>query len=133
MNWATNSHCTLKRTSPSQFNDWFNVSTPGTQNYSTPYDEPAVLYSVDINLADSTSTYTLTPEGWTPHVDFSSTYFTPASSDGTTGTTLTAGVENTDMRYITHSKVSDDFGVATPANSSTSLISSITATITDTP
>jgi hypothetical protein len=85
-------------------NDWFK-------------DQPAVLYSADINLNDTTSVYTLNPVGWTPN-------------EGTENVipNTPKGVLQKEMRYITNKKSESSFG-DTDSRSLTSMVKSIKVSI----
>ena len=85
-------------------NDWFS-------------DQPALLYSVNINIDDRTSVYELLPIGWTPN-EYQQNIIpnTPM------------GKLQTEMRYITNSKAGLLFGAA-DTRSSTKMVKKITATL----
>ncbi|MBB6479836.1 hypothetical protein [Spirochaeta isovalerica] len=131
-----------------EYNEWF----PGTKFDMT--DQPAVLYSADIDLSSDKTDYTLTPIGFTPMYSYETYYNTSFASynnnsevtsffeltadDETARTNGTLSFEKgilfEDMRYITHSRTetaSSDyiFGTAAPSESSIRSISGITAAI----
>lgn len=85
-------------------NDWFK-------------DQPAVLYSADINLNDTTTVYTLNPVGWTP--DEATENVIPNTPKG---------VLQKEMRYITNKKNGSSFG-ETDSRSLTSMVKSINVSI----
>lgn len=86
-------------------NDWFS-------------DQPALLYSVEVDLASGQNTYTLKPGGWTPN-------------EGTDNVIDGAGKGELqkELRYITHKKTSGgDFGDPDP-RTATNMVGSLTLTI----
>lgn len=85
-------------------NDWFS-------------DQPALLYSVTINLDDDTSEYELFPTGWTPN---------EATKNIIPNTPF--GKLQKEMRYITNHKEGSSFG-AVDERSSTRMVKKITATL----
>ncbi len=85
-------------------NDWFT-------------DQPAVLYSADIDLDHLASSYTLQPVGWTPNENTENAI-----------SNTPKGVLQKEMRYITNHKSNDAFGSA-DARSLTSIVKQITATV----
>jgi hypothetical protein len=85
-------------------NDWFT-------------DQPAVLYSADIDLDHLAPSYTLQPVGWTPNENTENAIpNTPK------------GVLQKEMRYITNHKSNGAFGSA-DARCLTSIVKQITATV----
>ena len=86
-------------------NDWFP-------------DQPALLYSANINLDESPSVYELLPEGWTPNEE----------TQNIIQNTPMGKLQN-EMRYITNLKTGSSFGAADP-QSATKMVKKITATIT---
>ncbi|MDC7222000.1 MAG: hypothetical protein PQJ59_18870 [Spirochaetales bacterium] len=94
-----------------QKNDWF------TDDWK---DQPAVLYSVQIDLDSAQKEYSLKPIGWTPM------YETTVA-----GVVREVGTLVNDMRFITHSKVDDTptFGEEDKNNSAIRSVGSITVTI----
>lgn len=85
-------------------NDWFS-------------DQPALLYSVNIDLDDNINEYELTPIGWTPN---------EATKNKIPNTPF--GQLQEEMRYITNHKEGTIFGNL-DERSSTKMIKNITATI----
>ncbi len=78
-----------------EFNDWFNGG-----GYS-PIDQPALLYTVDVDLDNPLSEYTMILRGWTPN-------------DGQINAIPDTpyGVLQSELRYITHTKDGVTFGVS---------------------
>jgi hypothetical protein len=85
-------------------NDWFD-------------DQPAILYSVDVNLDDPQNEYTLEFVGWTPNENTENVI--PSTP---------AGVLQTETRYITHTNDVGEFGVIDDRKA-TDMVGSITVTI----
>jgi len=85
-------------------NDWFS-------------DQPALLYSVNVNLDDSTADYELTPIGWTPN---------ESTQNKIPNTPI--GQLQKEMKYITNHKDGSSFGDA-DERSSTRMVKKITASI----
>lgn len=85
-------------------NDWFS-------------DQPALLYSADINLDDNTSEYELTPVAWCPNENTENDI--PNTPMGT--------LQN-EMRYITHHKNGSSFGAA-DEKACTKMVGKITVTV----
>lgn len=85
-------------------NDWFT-------------DQPAVLYSADIDLDNFTGSVILQPVGWTPNENTENAI--PNTQKG---------VLQKEMRYITNKKNNNSFG-ETDARSLTTLVKQITATV----
>lgn len=85
-------------------NDWFS-------------DQPALLYSVNVNLDDSTSEYELTPIGWTPN---------ESTQNKIPNTPI--GQLQKEMKYITHHKAGSSFG-DNDERSSTRMVKKLTASI----
>ncbi len=85
-------------------NDWFT-------------DQPALLYSADINLDGNTSEYELTPLGWTPN-------------EGTQNIipNTPKGQLQKEMRYITNHKEGSTFGTA-DARGATKMVKKISVKI----
>lgn len=79
-------------------------------------DQPALLYSVEIDPDSNTSEYTLTLEAWTPNKD------------------ANAGIRQPELRYITHMKdetgPNAPFGDEDPEHSATCFVEKIGVTIT---
>jgi len=88
-------------------NDWFA-------------DQPALLYSANINLDESTSVYELLPLGWTPN----------ENTQNIIQNTPTGQLQY-EMRYITNLKEGSSFGAA-DARSATKMVKKITARIDST-
>ncbi len=88
----------------SEPNDWFT-------------DQPALLYSVNINVDDDIAEYELLPTGWTPH---------EAAVNVVPNTPF--GKLQKEMRYITNHKEGTTFGDA-DERSATRMIKRLTATI----
>jgi hypothetical protein len=86
-------------------NDWFR-------------DQPALLYSANINLDESPSVYELSPAGWTPNEE---------TQNIIQNTPM--GNLQSEMRYITNLKTGSSFGVS-DAQSATKMVKKITATVT---
>lgn len=113
-------------------NDWFTSS-------GMP-DQPAVLYSAEIDLTGGTENYTLTPGGFTPMYDYSS-YASTLNLTAADRTALTAGTLGfekgelfEEMRYITHSRTGSSaedyaFGNVNTAESAIRCIGGIRASI----
>jgi hypothetical protein len=85
-------------------NDWFS-------------DQPALLYSVNINLDESLPVYELLPVGWTPNEE----------TQNIIQNTPMGKLQN-EMRYITNLKTGSSFGAVDP-HSATKMVKKITATI----
>jgi len=85
-------------------NDWFT-------------DQPALLYSVNINIDDDISEYEFSPTGWTPH---------EAVANVIPNTPF--GKLQIEMRYITNHKNGESFG-DTDERSATRMVKKLTATI----
>lgn len=85
-------------------NDWFS-------------DQPALLYSANIDLDGSTSVYELSPSGWTPN----------EITQNIIPNTPMGQLQN-EMRYITNHKEGSSFGVA-DARSATKMIKKISAKV----
>jgi hypothetical protein len=88
-------------------NDWFS-------------DQPALLYSANINLDESQSEYELLPAGWTPNEE----------TQNIIQNTPMGKLQN-EMRYITNLKTGSSFGAA-DSRSATKMVKKITATVTRT-
>ena len=86
-------------------NDWFS-------------DQPALLYSANINLDESPSEYELLPAGWTPNEE----------TQNIIQNTPMGKLQN-EMRYITNLKTGSSFGAA-DSQSATKMVKKITATVT---
>lgn len=86
-------------------NDWF-------------LDQPALLYSANINLDESPSEYELLPAGWTPNEE----------TQNIIQNTPMGKLQN-EMRYITNLKTGSSFGAA-DSQSATKMVKKITATVT---
>ena len=86
-------------------NDWFN-------------DQPAILYSADINLDNSSTEYELSHIGWTPDEN------TDNIIDNTP-----RGVFQSETRDITHLKDGTGFGSEDQSRSATRIVDKITLTI----
>jgi len=86
-------------------NDWFS-------------DQPALLYSANINLDESPSVYELLPAGWTPNEE----------TQNIIQNTPMGKLQN-EMRYITNLKTGSSFGAA-DSQSATKMVKKITATVT---
>lgn len=86
-------------------NDWFS-------------DQPALLYSANINLDESPSEYELLPAGWTPNEQ---------SQNIIQNTPM--GILQNEMKYITNHKTASSFGSA-DSKSATKMVKKITATVT---
>lgn len=89
-------------------NDWFS-------------DQPALLYSANINLDGSPSVYELLPAGWTPNEE----------TQNIIQNTPMGKLQN-EMRYITNLKTGSSFGAA-DSRSATKMVKKITATVTRVP
>ncbi len=86
-------------------NDWFS-------------DQPAILYSAEIDLSESISSYPLEFVGWTANENTANAI--PNSPEG---------VLHSETRYITHQKLSNgDFG-ENDVRTATDMVGSITLTI----
>ena len=85
-------------------NDWFS-------------DQPALLYSANINLDESPSVYELFPAGWTPNEE---------TQNIIQNTPM--GKLQYEMRYITNLKTGSSFGAA-DSQSATKMVKKITATV----
>lgn len=85
-------------------NDWFS-------------DQPALLYSANIDIDESTSVYELLPLGWTPN----------EITQNIIQNTPMGQLQN-EMRYITNHKEGSLFGVA-DALSATKMVKKITAKV----
>lgn len=85
-------------------NDWFS-------------DQPALLYSANINLDESPSVHELLPAGWTPN---------ESTQNIIQNTPM--GILQNEMRYITNLKTGSSFGAA-DTHSATKMVKKITATI----
>jgi hypothetical protein len=118
-----------------QFNDFFTGS---------PYqitDQPAVLYSADVDLGSSTTEYTLNPLGFSPMYEYSvyepTLNLTTADQDAVDDGSLIfdEGVLFEEIRYITHALATDEgvatFGSEDPTNSAIRSVASITATVSE--
>lgn len=86
-------------------NDWFS-------------DQPALLYSVSINLDESPSVYELLPAGWTPNEETQNIIQNTPK-----------GKLQKEMRYITNLKSGSSFGAA-DSRSATKMVKKISATVT---
>jgi len=82
-------------------------------------DQPAVLFSADIDLDSAATEYELTPCGWTPS----------AKTEGIISGTL-RGVLQDELRYITNLKDGSGFGDIDADNKATNMVKSITVEIT---
>ena len=82
-------------------NDWFT-------------NQPAVLYSADVNFDDTITTYELKPIGWTPN---------ESTKNAIPNTEM--GVLQGEMKYITHHKTNAGFGDPDPRGL-TSIVKRIT-------
>jgi len=85
-------------------NDWFS-------------DQPALLFSTNINLDESKSIYELLPIGWTPN----------EKTQNIIQDTPMGKLQN-EMRYITNLKAGSSFGAA-DTQSATKMVKKITATV----
>ncbi len=85
-------------------NDWFS-------------DQPALLYSANIDLNKSASVYELIPIGWTPNKE----------TQNVIPNTLMGQLQN-EMRFITNHKEGTSFGVVDP-RSATKMVKKITAVV----
>jgi len=85
-------------------NDWFS-------------DQPALLYSANINLDESPSVYELLPAGWTPNEE----------TQNIIQNTPMGKLQN-EMRYITNLKNGSSFGAA-DSQSATKMVKKISATV----
>jgi hypothetical protein len=81
-------------------NDWFS-------------DQPALLYSAEINLNDNIPEYELQPVGWTPNENTANIIDNTAE-----------GQLQSEMRYITHHKDGSSFG-SPDTNSATKMVKKI--------
>lgn len=106
----------LKDSSIRNFDLYFEVDKPFDPN-DWFLDQPAILYSVNINLDDNTSEYDLLPIGWTPNEN---------TQNNIPNTPL--GHLQEEMKYITHYKEGTTFG-ATDDRSSTKMVKKITVKI----
>ena len=85
-------------------NDWFT-------------DQPALLYSANINLDESSDKFELLPAGWTPNEE---------TQNIIQNTPM--GKLQKEMRYITNHKSGTSFGAA-DSRSATKMVKKITATV----
>jgi hypothetical protein len=90
-------------------NDWF------TGTYGN--DQPALLYSADIDLDNGADSYALSVAGWTPNEN------TIAAVTGTV-----SGVLQSEMRYITNFKDGTSFG-GTDDRAATRMVKKITVRV----
>lgn len=112
---------TLSSPDMKQFTVYFEISRSWDTNdwFTGDDDQPAVLYAADIDFTKPSSSYTLTPIGWTPN----STNEVPA---GIVINNWLLNTLNTEMRYITHKRNSNNtFGAVDTENAAVKMVGSI--------
>lgn len=86
-------YSTLAKGSPKQFKIFFETDLSFNPNDWFASDQPAVLFSASVDLANAQTEYFLSPEGWTPN----------AGTENTIPSTP-SGVLQKEMKYITDFK-----------------------------